>query len=788
MMPRVALYARVSTERQAEQQTIVQQVERLEAEAQQRGWAITPAQIYRDDGVSGARLDRSALDRLRDAVGQGQVDILLIASPDRLARRYAYQVWLLEEFERAGCSVIFLDRPPTGDPQDALVIQIRGVVAEYERAVIADRMRRGRVAALRAGRLLPWSTPPLGYRVDPRAPRDPAGVQVDEAGAAIVRDIYTWYAEDGLTRYGIAQRLSDQHVPTPTGRAPWSPATIRKVLTNAAYQGIAYGNQQRSVPARRSYPLIGRALKGPGGESVAWRPPEEWVGVPVPALISTERFAQAQARLAQNRQRAPRNTRGDYLLRCLVSCRQCGLAHLVWNNGRYAYYRCKGLDGLMARRHPTPCRSRQVATERLDALVWGVSWLPWSSAPRSRLPSADRVMLRDALPWTGRHGGGGAVEGGLTMFAAIRQSLRRHARAFLRGGRRRLLALLKPATGTPGGGALADLARTKAELVAENALLRQQFIVLRRQVRRPVLTPADRCRLVLLARLARGWRATLLIVQPDTLLRWHRQGFRALWRARSAAGSKRPQVAADTVALIQRLAAENRLWGAERIRGELLKLGIGVGKRTVQRHMRTTRPPRAPAREQAWATFVRNHAEATWACDFLQVVDFRFRSLCAFFIVELGSRRVVHVGVTRHPTDAWVAQQLREATPFGAAPRFLIRDNDRKYGAAFARVATGSRIAILRTPVRAPRANATCERFLGSVRRECLDHMLVLGERHLRRVLREYVVYFNGARPHQGKGQVIPEAAGPAPPSRSEGHIVSSPVLGGLHHDYRRAA
>ena len=231
-------------------------------------------------------------------------------------------------------------------------------------------MRRGRVAALRAGRLLPWSTPPLGYRVDPRAPRDPAGVQVDEAGAAIVRDIYTWYVEDGLTLYGIAQRLSDQHVPTPTGRALWSPATIRKVLMNAAYQGIAYGNQQRSVPARRSYPLIGRALKGPGGESVAGRPPEEWVGVPVPAIISTERFAQAQARLAQNRQRAPRNTRGDYLLRCLVSCRQCGLAHMVWNNGRYAYYRCKGLDGLMARRHPTPCRSRQVATERLDALVW----------------------------------------------------------------------------------------------------------------------------------------------------------------------------------------------------------------------------------------------------------------------------------------------------------------------------------------------------------------------------------------------------------------------------------
>src|SRR5215212_5690628 len=225
--PRVALYARVSTERQAESQTIEQQLERLYAYAAQQAWSSGPEQIYRDDGVSGARLDRPALDRLRDAVARGEVDRILITSPDRLARRYAYQVWLLEEVERAGCSVIFLERPPTGDPQDALVIQIRGAVAEYERAVIADRTRRGRLAALRAGRLLPWSTPPLGYRVDPRAPRDPAGVRLDEAGAATVRQIYAWYLEEGLTLYGIAQRLSDRQVPTPTGGALWSPATVR---------------------------------------------------------------------------------------------------------------------------------------------------------------------------------------------------------------------------------------------------------------------------------------------------------------------------------------------------------------------------------------------------------------------------------------------------------------------------------------------------------------------------------------------------------------------------------
>jgi len=374
------------------------------------------------------------------------------------------------------------------------------------------------------------------------------------------------------------------------------------------------------------------------------------------------------------------------------------------------------------------------------------------------------------------------------MFGTIWASLRRHAQPALRAVHRRLLAWTRPAPRPLAGSTVRDLTRTRATLVAENAFLRPQLVVLARQVKRPAPTPADRFRLVLLARLVRGWRAALLVVQPDTLLRWHRQGFRLVWRARSATASKRPQVSAETVATIQRLAAENRLWGAERIRGELLKLGLRVGKRTIQRHMRAARPQRPGGGGQTWSTFLRNHAHETWACDFLQVVDLRFRALFAFVVVELGSRRVVHIGVTRHPTDAWVAQQLREAMPFGTAPRCLIRDNDRKYGPAFARVAAGSRITVLRTPLRAPRANATCERFLGSARRECLDHVLVLGEEHLRRVLREYVAYFNHARPHQGIGQAIPDATGPAPPSRPTAPIVAIPVLGGLHHDYRRGA
>jgi len=335
--------------------------------------------------------------------------------------------------------------------------------------------------------------------------------------------------------------------------------------------------------------------------------------------------------------------------------------------------------------------------------------------------------------------------------------------------------------------AATDLTRSKPALIAENALLRQQLIVLNRQVARPRPTPFDRFLLVVLASRTRFWRSALLIVQPETVLRWHRQGVRLVWAARSRTMSRTPRVPAETVALIVEMARDNRLWGAERIRGELLKLGIRVSKGTIQKYMRRGRPPRRSS--QTWATFLRNHAADVWACDFLQVTDLCFRSLFAFVIVEHASRRVVHVGVTRHPTDTWVAQQLREATPFGTGPRFLIRDNDRKYGAQFARVAAGSRIEVLRTPVRTPRANGLCERFIGSVRRECLDHLLILHERHLGQVLREYVAYFNTDRPHQGIGQAIPErvAQGQETP-HGPGDVTTTAILGGLHHSYRWAA
>jgi putative transposase len=346
--------------------------------------------------------------------------------------------------------------------------------------------------------------------------------------------------------------------------------------------------------------------------------------------------------------------------------------------------------------------------------------------------------------------------------------------------------LTQPARASLLLGAAADLPRTRAQLIAENALLRQQLIILQRQVQKPRVRSTDRFWFLLLAAHLPHWKNVLVIFQPETLLRWHRQGFRLFWKFKTRNQGGRPKLSAETIALIQQMAKDNRLWGAPRIQGELLKLGIKVAAATIQKYMQAARPSRAPS--QTWSVFLKNHAKGIWACDFLPAIDLSFRPLYLFFVVELSSRRVVHFGVTRHPSDAWVAQQLREATAFGQAPRFLIRDRDRKYGDTFMRVAQGSRIEILKTPYRAPKANAICERFLGSVRRECLDHLLILGERQLYEVIKEYVQFFNEARPHQGIEQRIPGKTESEGERSGKGKIVSFPVLGGLHHDYRRAA
>jgi len=224
-------------------------------------------------------------------------------------------------------------------------------------------------------------------------------------------------------------------------------------------------------------------------------------------------------------------------------------------------------------------------------------------------------------------------------------------------------------------------------------------------------------------------------------------------------------------------------WGAERIRGELLKLGIRVAKRTVQRYSKRDVQPRPSG--QRWATFLENHSKNIWACDFVQTYDIWFRPIFAFFIINVGTREVVHVAVTRAPTQQWTAQQLRTAKPFDKGPCFIIRDRDCKFGADFDRAAQALDTRVIKTAVRTPDMNAICERFLGSVRRECLDHVIVLNERHLLAVLVEYIRYFNHARPHQGLNQNSP--SGPQP-AALVGEVIAFPVLGGLHYNYRRAA
>src|SRR5436190_14117896 len=215
---RAAVYARVPATRQAQAQTIEQQLDRLRAAAAERGWGLEDQHVYRDDGYSGASLGRPGLDRLRDHAALADLDVVLVTAPDRLARNHVHQVLLIDELASHGCRAEFLDRPMSSDPHDQLLLQIRGAVAEYERTLIAERMRRGRLAKLRAGTLLPWTTPPFGYRLDPERPRDAAAVRVEPGEAVLVAQLFDWYLENQATVRQVARRLTDLHVATPMGK------------------------------------------------------------------------------------------------------------------------------------------------------------------------------------------------------------------------------------------------------------------------------------------------------------------------------------------------------------------------------------------------------------------------------------------------------------------------------------------------------------------------------------------------------------------------------------------
>ncbi len=265
---RIPIYSRVSTSHQVEHQTIEQQLGRLTEHVQAHaaeGWALEPAHVFRDDGYSGAALARPGLDRLRDAIKGREIDRVLVTAPDRLARNYVHQMVLLKEWSRAGCAAEFLDRPMSDDPHDPLLLQIRGAVAEYERTLIAERMRRGRLAKLRAGVLLPWTRPPYGYRVSPDRPRDPRGVTTDPAEAAVVAELFAWYREPRTSLTRPALHLDARGVPTPSGTPHWSSPTVRGICATQPIRGKSISSARATVPlptgARRRTPSYAPAAR-----------------------------------------------------------------------------------------------------------------------------------------------------------------------------------------------------------------------------------------------------------------------------------------------------------------------------------------------------------------------------------------------------------------------------------------------------------------------------------------------------------------------------------------------
>ena len=366
-----AIYVRVSTERQTQAQTIEQQIERLRQHLAARGEALQAEDIFRDESYSGATLNRPGLDRLRDQVKAARITCVVMVSPDRLARNYVHQMVLLEEFAQAGCLVEFLERPMSEDPHDQLVLQIRGAVAEYERTLIAERMRRGRQMRIRAGTLLPWTTPPYGYHLHPDHPRDPAKVQLDPAEGAMVQDIFARYLTAGGTLLGVAKYLLQLGVRSPQGNARWTAASLRGVLTNPVYTGHVYVGRRRARPARRRRSAT-HALGKPA-HGYDFTAPTEWTLVAtVPRIISQERFEQAQAKLALNQKQAARNNKEHpYLLRALVSCGLCQsacLARTTLQGHSYCMCRCS-VQPLYSQRNQR-CHARYSPALQLDTLVW----------------------------------------------------------------------------------------------------------------------------------------------------------------------------------------------------------------------------------------------------------------------------------------------------------------------------------------------------------------------------------------------------------------------------------
>src|SRR5207244_11265447 len=333
-------------------------------------------------------------------------------------------------------------------------------------------------------------------------------------------------------------------------------------------------------------------------------------------------------------------------------------------------------------------------------------------------------------------------------------------------------------------GALRAALRTRTDLTLENLALRQQLALLRRRSKRPKFGLLDRAFWMWLSQWWTRWGEVLHVVKPQTVIRWHRQSFRAFWTWKSRRGRVgRPRVGAELADLVRTMALANPLWGAPRIHGELLKLGFDVAQRTVARRM--PRRPKPPS--QTWRTFLQNHVADLVSVDFFVVPTATFRLLYVFVVLLQHRRKVVHFNVTDSPTAAWTAQQIVEAFPDDSAPVYLLRDRDGIYGEEFRRRVTGIGIAEVLAAPRSPWQNPFVERVIGTIRRELLDHVIVLNEGHLRRRLHSFLRYYHGSRTHLALEKDAPEPRTVEPPA--QGRVVALPQVGGLHHRYiRRAA
>lgn len=415
MMERAALYARVSTARQEQERTVQSQIEAIDRACAAAGLIVAPEHRYVDEGFSGSRLDRPGLDAMRDAAADGLLDTAFIYCPDRLARSYVHQQVVLEELQKRGVQVRFVEHPVGERPEDRLLVQMQGVIAEYERAKILERTRRGRLHKVREGRMLPFGTAPYGYAIVRGKEPSASNVVVDEIEAQNVRAMYRWVLDDGLSARQVAKRMNAMGI-RPRRARVWVAGSVYVILTNPAYAGTAtYGKRE---PAEPKHPRKPGAYRKNAKSSHIVRPREQWLYVPIPALVTHEEQEAVRACLAANKLLAPRNVQHDYLLRTLVTCGECGWkmasTRQVSKCKRYEYfyYACERHDPVDTGR-PTPCTAKRVRAEELDAVVW--------DAVRSWVQSPEMLQCEVSAWQTSRQAGSSAAKDLARLQGASRQ-------------------------------------------------------------------------------------------------------------------------------------------------------------------------------------------------------------------------------------------------------------------------------------------------------------------------------------------------------------------------------